>query len=241
MQSLGWHVDQVTLNIILPVGISFYTFQTLSYSIDVYRNKLKPTKNIVNFFTYVSFFPQLVAGPIERAKNFLPQIETKRFASIHSFKEGIFQIFVGVFRKVVIADTLAVYVDLVYENPDLHNPSSLLVATVFYAFQIYFDFAGYSDIAIGSAKLFEFNFKRNFDTPYFSRSLTEFWRKWHISLSSWLKDYLYISLGGNRKGKTLTYRNLMITMLLGGLWHGSSWNFIIWGGIHGRACPEFCV
>lgn len=233
MLSFGWQVDSVTLNIILPVGISFYTFQTLSYTIDVYRGNLKPSNSLVNFFTYVSFFPQLVAGPIERASNLLPQIESNRNISVKQFKEGILQIFVGLFRKVVIADNLAIYVDSIYADVGIHNSSSLLLATVFYAFQIYFDFAGYSDIAIGSAKLFGFKFERNFNTPYFSRSLTEFWRKWHISLSSWLRDYLYISLGGNRKGKLKTYRNLMLTMLLGGLWHGSSWNFIIWGGIHG--------
>ena len=233
MDSFGWQVDDVTLNIILPVGISFYTFQTLSYTIDIYRGKLQPSKKIIDFFTYVSFFPQLVAGPIERASNLIPQIETKRKISLDYFKEGLLQIFVGLFRKIVIADNLAIYVDTVYSDVSVYNSSTLILATIFYAFQIYFDFSGYSDIAIGTAKLFGFRFGRNFDTPYFSRSLTEFWRKWHISLSSWLRDYLYISLGGNRNGKMNMYRNLMITMLLGGLWHGSSWNFVIWGGIHG--------
>ncbi|WP_298757696.1 MBOAT family O-acyltransferase [uncultured Psychroserpens sp.] len=235
MASLGWQVDDLTLNIILPVGISFYTFQTLSYTIDIYRDKLKPTKDIVVFFTYVSLFPQLVAGPIERASNLIPQIKNKRIFKASQFNDGIFQIIVGLFRKIVIADNLAIYVDTVYENPDLHNGSSLLIATLFYAFQIYYDFSGYSDIAIGSAKLLGFNFNQNFNFPYFSKSITEFWRRWHISLSSWLKDYLYISLGGNRKGIKITYRNLLITMLLGGLWHGSSWNFVIWGAIHGIA------
>ncbi|MDO6491469.1 MAG: MBOAT family O-acyltransferase [Cellulophaga sp.] len=233
MQGIGWQVDDLTLNIILPVGISFYTFQTLSYSIDIYRRTLEPTKNIVSFFTYVSFFPQLVAGPIERASNLLPQIETKRKFSRESFNEGILQISIGLFRKVVIADNLAVYVDTVYANSELHNSSTLLLATVFYSFQIYYDFAGYSDIAIGTAKLFGFNFAPNFNFPYFSKSITEFWRRWHMSLSFWLRDYLYISLGGNRKGIKITYRNLLLTMLLGGLWHGSSWNFVIWGAIHG--------
>jgi len=233
MLSVGWEVDSLTLNIILPVGISFYTFQTLSYTIDIYRGNIKPTNNLVSFFTYVSFFPQLVAGPIERAKNLIPQIESKRTFSIDYFKEGLLQIFIGLFRKIVIADNLGIYVDSIYSDVTIHNSTSLLLATIFYAFQIYFDFAGYSDIAIGSAKLFGFKFGKNFNAPYFSRSLTEFWRKWHISLSSWLRDYLYISLGGNRKGKINMYRNLMITMLLGGLWHGSSWNFVIWGGIHG--------
>lgn len=233
MRLFGWHVNDVTLNIILPVGISFYTFQTLSYTIDIYRKKIEPTKNIVAFFTYVSLFPQLVAGPIERASNLLPQVESSRKLTLAMFKAGLFQIFIGLFRKVVIADNLAVYVDPVYAHAELHNGATLLLATLFYAFQIYFDFAGYSDIAIGSAKLIGFNFKRNFNLPYFSHNITTFWRKWHISLSNWLRDYLYISLGGNRKRIKITYRNLIITMLLGGLWHGSAWNFVIWGGIHG--------
>ena len=229
----GWHPSDLTLNIILPVGISFYTFQTLSYTIDVYRKEFLPAKDVVSFFTYVAFFPQLVAGPIERAANLLPQIENKRQFKKVWFNEGIIQIGVGFFRKIVIADTLGAYVDPIYNNIELHNPSTILFATIFYAFQIYFDFSGYSDIAIGTAKLLGFKFKQNFNLPYFSKSLTEFWRKWHISLSFWLRDYLYIPLGGNRKGVKITYRNLMLTMLLGGLWHGSSWNFVIWGGIHG--------
>lgn len=233
MSTVGWEVNDLTLNIILPVGISFYTFQTLSYSIDVYRKEIKATRDIVSFFTFVSLFPQLVAGPIERASNLIPQIENRRNLNTVLLKTGFFQIFIGLFRKVAIADNLGVYVDSVYGNYDIHNSSTLLVATIFYAFQIYFDFAGYSDIAIGSAKLFGFNFNRNFNFPYFSRTLTEFWRRWHMSLSFWLRDYLYISLGGNRKGIVITYRNLLLTMLIGGLWHGSSWNFVIWGGIHG--------
>ncbi|WP_299122840.1 MBOAT family O-acyltransferase [uncultured Winogradskyella sp.] len=233
MSTMGWEVNDLTLNIILPVGISFYTFQTLSYSIDIYRGQIKASKDIVSFFTFVSLFPQLVAGPIERASNLIPQIEKKRNLNITLIKTGVFQIFIGLFRKVAIADNLGVYVDSVYANYEIHNSSTLLVATVFYAFQIYFDFSGYSDIAIGSAKLFGFNFNRNFNFPYFSKTLTEFWRRWHMSLSFWLRDYLYISLGGNRKGIVITYRNLLLTMLLGGLWHGSSWNFVIWGAIHG--------
>ncbi len=235
MLNFGWEVNDLTLNIILPVGISFYTFQTLSYTIDIYRKQFKPTTNLIAFFTYISFFPQLVAGPIERASNLLPQIEGKREFKKRFFSEGIFQILVGLFRKIVIADNLATYVDAVYYSPEIHNSSTLIIATFFYAFQIYFDFSGYSDIAIGSAKLLGFKFNQNFNLPYFSKSITEFWRKWHMSLSFWLRDYLYISLGGNRKGIKITYRNLMITMLLGGLWHGSSWNFVIWGGIHGIA------
>jgi alginate O-acetyltransferase complex protein AlgI len=233
MSNIGWEVNDLTLNIILPVGISFYTFQTLSYSIDIYRNQIKASRDIVGFFTFVSLFPQLVAGPIERASNLIPQIERKRNLNITLIKTGIFQIFIGLFRKVAIADNLGIYVDSVYSNYEIHNSSTLLVATIFYAFQIYFDFSGYSDIAIGSAKLFGFKFNRNFNFPYFSRTLTEFWRRWHMSLSFWLRDYLYISLGGNRKGIIITYRNLLLTMLIGGLWHGSSWNFVIWGGIHG--------
>ncbi|WP_246296792.1 MBOAT family O-acyltransferase [Winogradskyella vidalii] len=233
MSSIGWQVNDLTLNIILPVGISFYTFQTLSYSIDIYRNQIKASRDIVGFFTFVSLFPQLVAGPIERASNLMPQIEKKRNLNTTLLKTDVFQIFIGLFRKVDIADNLGVYVDSVYGNYEIHNSTTLLIATIFYAFQIYFDFSGYSDIAIGSAKLFGFNFNRNFNFPYFSKTLTEFWRRWHMSLSFWLRDYLYISLGGNRKGIVITYRNLLLTMLIGGLWHGSSWNFVIWGGIHG--------
>ncbi|HRZ86157.1 MAG TPA: MBOAT family O-acyltransferase [Candidatus Paceibacterota bacterium] len=239
MSTIGWEVDTVTLNIILPVGISFYTFQTMSYTIDVYRKEINASKDIIAFFTYVSFFPQLVAGPIERASNLLPQVERKRVFNEKWFNQGVLQVSVGFFRKMVIADNLGVYVDTVYANPDYYNSSTLLIATLFYAFQIYFDFSGYSDIAIGSAKMLGFKFNRNFNLPYFSKSVTEFWRRWHMSLSFWLRDYLYISLGGNRKGIKIMYRNLMLTMLLGGLWHGSSWNFVIWGGIHGTVlCLE---
>ena len=233
MNTFGWQPNDLTLNIILPVGISFYTFQTLSYTIDIYRKEFKPTKDVIAFFTYIAFFPQLVAGPIERASNLLPQILKNRKFSKVQFNEGLLQIVIGLFRKIVIADSLGVYVDSIYGNLEIHNSTTILLATIFYAFQIYFDFAGYSDMAIGTAKLFGFKFNANFNIPYFSKSLTEFWRKWHMSLSYWLRDYLYISLGGNRKGIRITYRNLLLTMLLGGLWHGSSWNFIIWGGIHG--------
>ncbi|SFD07576.1 MBOAT family O-acyltransferase [Algibacter pectinivorans] len=233
MNRFGWQPNDLTLNIILPVGISFYTFQTLSYSIDIYRKQFKPTYNVVSFFTYVSFFPQLVAGPIERASNLLPQIEKKRIFKKEWFNAGVIQILIGLFRKIVIADNIAGYVDTIYADVSLYNSSTILLATVLYAFQIYFDFAGYSDIAIGTAKLLGFKFNQNFNLPYFSKSLTEFWRKWHISLSFWLRDYLYISLGGNRKGIKITYRNLMLTMLLGGLWHGANWTFLFWGGIHG--------
>ncbi|WP_293892613.1 MBOAT family O-acyltransferase [Flavobacterium sp.] len=233
LSALGWTVSPTALSVILPVGISFYTFHGLSYVIDIYKDKIEPETNVITYSLFVSFFPLLVAGPIERATHLLPQIKKKRFFTDVMFREGIFQIATGFFRKMVIADNLAVYVDSVYGNADIHNSSSLLLASIFYTFQIYFDFSGYSDIAIGTAKLFGFSLKENFNFPYFSKSLTEFWRRWHMSLSFWLRDYLYISLGGNRKGIKITYRNLMITMLLGGLWHGASWNFVIWGGIHG--------
>ena len=229
----GYEMSVSALNIILPVGISFYTFQTMSYSIDIYRGDLKPTKNFISFATFVSFFPQLVAGPIERASNLIPQLESQRAWSHRRFKDGIFQILIGFFRKVVVADAIGSIIDGIYNEPDIHNASSILMAIILYSFQIYFDFSGYSDIAIGTAKLLGFDFKRNFNLPYFSVSITEFWKRWHISLSNWLRDYLYIPLGGNRKGIKLQYRNLFITMLLGGLWHGSSWNFVVWGAIHG--------
>ena len=233
MSGVGWQVDDVTLNIILPIGISFYTFQTLSYTIDIYRKDFEPTKDIVAFFTFVSLFPQLVAGPIERASKLLPQIENARVFNKKWFKDGVFQITVGLFRKIVIADNLAHYVNSVYADPELHNSTTLVMATVFFAYQIYFDFAGYSDIAIGSAKLFGFKFTQNFNLPYFSKSLSEVWRRWHISLSTWLRDYLYKSLGSNKGSKLFTYRNVLITMVLGGLWHGSTWNFVIWGFMQG--------
>ncbi len=229
----GYEISQSTLSIILPVGISFYTFQTMSYSIDIYRKEIKPTKDFIAFATFVSMFPQLVAGPIERASNLIPQIINKRIWSHKKFKEGLLQIAVGFFRKVVVADNIGALIDDVYNMPELFDSSNILMAVVLYSFQIYYDFSGYSDIAIGTAKLLGFEFKQNFNLPYFSSSITEFWRRWHISLSTWLRDYLYIPLGGNRKGTVKQYRNLFVTMFLGGLWHGSSWNFVIWGSIHG--------
>lgn len=236
---LGYHWSASTAKIILPVGISFYTFQALSYTIDIYRQRLTPEKSPVNFALYISFFPQLVAGPIVRARALLPQIAGPRRWSTSLLKEGLFQIMIGFIRKVVIADTIGQYVDTVFGNPGAHSSATLIVATILYGFQIYFDFSGYSDIAIGTAKLFGFRFQKNFNFPYFSANLSEFWTRWHISLSSWLRDYLYIPLGGNRKGPVITYRNLMITMALGGLWHGAQWTFLIWGAIHGLAlCIE---
>ena len=221
------------LNFLLPVGISFYTFQTLSYTIDVYRNKLKPTNHFGIFALYVSFFPQLVAGPIERAWYLIPQFKNRIKFKSSVLNDSVARILFGLFKKVIIADRIALYVDAVYGNISSHSSFSLLLATYFFAIQIYCDFSAYSDIAIGSARLFGIRLRENFNSPYLATSITDFWRRWHISLSSWLRDYLYISLGGNRKGSLRTYYNLIIVMLLGGLWHGAGWNFIIWGGLHG--------
>ncbi|MFT6111917.1 MAG: D-alanyl-lipoteichoic acid acyltransferase DltB (MBOAT superfamily) [Bacteroidia bacterium] len=220
--------------ILLPVGISFYTFQTLSYSIDIYRGKLKPCGNIFDFAFFVSFFPQLVAGPIVRAAEFLPQIKRPYYLSSSGFGRAVFLIMAGLFKKVVISDYISVnFVDRVFETPEIYSGFMNLMAVYGYSIQIYCDFSGYSDIAIGLAALLGFKLPINFNSPYKSQSLTEFWRRWHISLSSWLRDYLYISLGGNRKSKVRTYVNLFITMLLGGLWHGAATKFIVWGALHG--------
>lgn len=231
--AIGWHLDWVTMQIILPVGISFYTFQALSYTIDVYQKKLPATHDIVEFFAYISFFPQLVAGPIERATNLLPQFQRDRQFDYAKAVDGCRQMLWGFLKKLVIADNCAVVVNE-YWNQYAELPGlTLFLLGVLFTFQIYCDFSGYSDMAIGIALLLGFQFPKNFDSPYKSASITEFWRRWHISLSSWLKDYLYISLGGNRHGKIRQYFNLLMTMLLGGLWHGASLNFILWGGIHG--------
>ena len=222
-----------TLHIILPIGISFYTFQTMSYTIDIYRNKLRPTKSILDFSNFVAFFPQLVAGPIERAKNLLPQMEKYSGVSSQYLKKAIILIFLGYVKKVFIADNIAPIVNHHFENYMLLNSFETFYALYLFSFQIYFDFSGYSDIARGLALLFGVNLIENFNQPYFSKSPTEFWSRWHISLSTWLKDYLYIPLGGNQAGLVRTNINLMATMLLGGLWHGASWNFVLWGGLHG--------
>jgi alginate O-acetyltransferase complex protein AlgI len=235
LNSLGIEANPVKLDVLLPVGISFYTFQTLSYTIDIYNKKIKPEKHFGKFALYVSFFPQLVAGPIERASNLLPQFKVFKNATRKDFIAGFSQVIFGLFKKIVVADTAAIYVNSIYQYPEINNGLTLTIATYAFAFQIYCDFSGYSDIAIGSARMLGYDLMDNFKLPYFSKNITEFWRRWHISLSSWLKDYLYIPLGGNRKGNIFTYRNLMITMLLGGLWHGASWNFVIWGGINGLA------
>jgi D-alanyl-lipoteichoic acid acyltransferase DltB (MBOAT superfamily) len=228
--------DFSLMDIVLPVGISFYTFQTLSYTIDVYRKELAPTKKFIDFLFFVSFFPQLVAGPIVRAKDFIPQIYQKLKLSAQDFNFALFLIISGLIKKAVISDYISInFVDRVFDTPNLYTPVENLVASYGYAIQIYCDFSGYSDIAIGLALLMGFRLPENFRSPYQSTSITEFWKRWHISLSSWLRDYLYISLGGNRKGKLRTYINLFLTMLLGGLWHGASWKFVFWGTLHGFA------
>ncbi|MFK7924716.1 MAG: MBOAT family protein [Bacteroidia bacterium] len=230
---MGLSLDWPTLNIILPVGISFYTFQTLSYTIDIYRGKLKPCEDPVTFFAFVSFFPQLVAGPIERATHLLPQFQEQRSFTRQNARQGLELILWGLFKKVVIADRLSQYVEVVFNSPENFSGITIIIATVFFAFQIYCDFSGYSDIAIGTAKLFGFDLMVNFRTPYFSRSLKEFWSRWHISLSTWFRDYVYIPLGGNRASTARWLSNLLLTFLISGLWHGAAWTFIIWGAIHG--------
>ncbi|MDR1403240.1 MAG: MBOAT family protein [Tannerellaceae bacterium] len=221
-------------DIFLPVGISFFTFQSLSYIIDIYRRQLEPLYRWIDYVFYVSFFPQLVAGPIVRARDFIPQIYKEIVVTREQFGEGLFLLFCGLFKKAVISDYISLnFVDRIFDAPLLYTGVENLLGVYGYALQIYCDFSGYSDMAIGIALLLGYRFNINFDSPYQSATITEFWRRWHISLSSWLKDYLYISLGGNRKGKTRTYLNLMITMLLGGLWHGASLRFILWGAIHG--------
>lgn len=223
-------------DIFLPVGISFFTFQSLSYTIDVYRKEITPLTNLLDYAFYVSFFPQLVAGPIVRARDFIPQIRRPLFVSREMFGRGIFLIMSGLFKKAIISDYISInFVERVFDNSTLYSGVENLLGVYGYALQIYCDFSGYSDMAIGIALLLGFHFNMNFDSPYKSASITEFWRRWHISLSSWLRDYLYISLGGNRKGKIRQYANLIITMFLGGLWHGASWNFVFWGVLHGVA------
>jgi D-alanyl-lipoteichoic acid acyltransferase DltB (MBOAT superfamily) len=230
--SVGIHLQATTLYIILPVGISFYTFQALSYSIDVYQKKIEPTKDIVSFFAFVSFFPQLVAGPIERATNLLPQFCRQRTFDYEKAVDGLRQILWGLFKKIVIADNCAIYVNHVFETYQEQSGSVLLLGAIFFAFQIYGDFSGYSDIAIGSARLFGFNLMRNFNFPYFSRDIAEFWRRWHISLTTWFRDYVYIPLGGSRVSKEKVIRNTFIIFLVSGFWHGANWTFITWGFYH---------
>ena len=230
--TFGVTLHSSTLKLILPVGISFYTFQALSYSIDVYNKKINATKDVVAFFAYVSFFPQLVAGPIERATNLLPQILKPRFFNYSEAVDGCRQILWGFFKKVLIADNCAVYVDMVFSDYTNYSASTLLFGAFMFTFQIYGDFSGYSDIAIGTAKLFGIRLKRNFNVPYFSRNVAEFWKRWHISLNTWFVDYLYIPLGGGRNGRWKKIRNTIIVFLTSGLWHGANWTYVVWGAYH---------
>ena len=228
----GAEIKANSLNIILPVGISFYTFQTLSYSIDVYKRKLEPTKDFIAFSAFVSFFPQLVAGPIERATNLLPQFYNKRTFDYSKAVDGMRQILWGLFKKIVIADNCAEYANQIFNNSADMNGSTLVLGALFFTFQIYGDFSGYSDIAIGTARLFGFDLMRNFAYPYFSRDIAEFWRRWHISLSTWFRDYVYIPLGGSRGGIWMKIRNTFIIFIVSGFWHGANWTFIVWGALN---------
>ncbi|MBN1186775.1 MAG: MBOAT family protein [Bacteroidales bacterium] len=228
----GKEINANSLNVILPVGISFYTFQTLSYSIDVYKRKLEPTKDFIAFAAFVSFFPQLVAGPIERATNLLPQFYNKRSFDYTKATDGMRQILWGLFKKIVIADNCAEFANQIFNNSTDYSGSILVLGALFFTFQIYCDFSGYSDIAIGTARLFGFDLMRNFAFPYFSRDIAEFWRRWHISLSTWFRDYLYIPLGGSRGGLWMKIRNTFIIFVVSGFWHGANWTFIVWGALN---------
>ena len=230
--AMGYKLDWVTLDVILPVGISFYTFQALSYSIDVYRHAIKPTRSMVDFFAYISFFPQLVAGPIERATCLLPQFQAGRTFSQSAAIDGSRQMLWGFFKKMVVADTCAYFVNMSWDNYASLSSVNLLLLGVLFTVQIYCDFSGYSDIAIGCARLFGFNLTRNFNYPYFSRSIPEFWRRWHISLMSWFRDYIYIPLGGSRCARSKVLRNVLVVFLVSGLWHGANWTFVVWGLYH---------
>ena len=228
----GTEISANSLNIILPVGISFYTFQTMSYTIDVYRRKLEPTKDFVAFSAFVSFFPQLVAGTIERATHLLPQFYKKRAFDYEKVVDGLRQILWGLFKKIVIADNCAYYANMVFNNSEEYSGSTLVLGAIFFTFQIYGDFSGYSDIAIGTSRLFGFDLMKNFAFPYFSRDIAEFWRRWHISLSTWFRDYLYIPLGGSRGGTWMKVRNTFIIFIVSGFWHGANWTFIVWGALN---------
>jgi len=229
---LGHPINPQGLDVILPVGISFYTFQTLSYSIDVYKQKLKPTKDFIAFMAFVSFFPQLVAGPIERATHLLPQFYKKREFNYYKAVDGLRQILWGLFKKIVIADNAADLANQIFNNYTDYSGSTLLLGALFFTFQIYGDFSGYSDIAIGTSRLFGFNLMQNFAFPYFSRDIAEFWRRWHISLSTWFRDYLYIPLGGSRGGTWIKIRNTFIIFIVSGFWHGANWTFVVWGALN---------
>lgn len=229
---LGIHMQLSTINVILPVGISFYTFHGLSYVIDIYKDRIKPERNFIDYSLFVSFFPLLVAGPIERATHLLPQMKVKRYFNYAKAIDGLRQILWGLFKKVVIADNCAEYANLIFNHSSNYSGSTLVLGALLFTFQIYCDFSGYSDIAIGTAKLFGIDLLRNFAFPYFSRDIAEFWRRWHISLSSWFKDYLYIPLGGSKGGTWMRVRNTFIIFLVSGFWHGANWTFIIWGGLN---------
>ncbi len=229
---LGADLSPWSLQLILPVGISFYTFQTLSYTIDVYRKKINATDDWLSFFAYVSFFPQLVAGPIERAASLLPQFSTAKNVDLSLIRSGLHLMLWGFFKKLVVADNCGYWVDIIFAEPASYSSAVLLLGIVLFAFQIYGDFSGYSDIAIGVGRLFGFQLRRNFAYPYFSRDVAEFWRRWHISLSSWFRDYLYIPLGGSRGSRKQQIRNVLLLFLISGFWHGANWTFIIWGLIH---------
>ncbi|MDR2554193.1 MAG: hypothetical protein LBC64_02085 [Fibromonadaceae bacterium] len=239
--SVGIHFQPSTLKIILPVGISFYTFQALSYSIDVYKKRIEPTKDIIAFFAFISFFPLLVAGPIERARNLLPQFCQKRVFDYEKATDGMRQILWGLFKKTVIADNCATYVNYVFENYQNQTGSTLLCGAIFFAFQIYCDFSGYSDIAIGTGRLFGISAMRNFNFPYFARDIAEFWRRWHISLTTWFRDYVYIPLGGSRVSKLKIIRNTLAIFLLSGLWHGANSTFLAWGLFHATLFLPFIL
>ncbi len=232
-EAIGLSYSPTTLNLILPVGISFYTFQSMSYTIDVYRGEIKPEKHAGIFATFIAFFPQLVAGPIERAENMLPQFREKFDFDYDRIVNGLRLILWGLFKKVVIADRVAIYVNAVYNNVEAYQGLPLIFATVFFAFQVYCDFSGYSDIAIGTAQIMGFRLMQNFRQPYLSTSVRDFWRRWHISLSTWFRDYVYIPLGGNRVSLVRNLINLLVVFVLSGLWHGASWTFVIWGALHG--------
>lgn len=241
VDSIGWAIRHISSadgqlfhhNLLLPIGVSFYTFQASSYFIDVYREKIQPEHNIFKFALYISFFPQLVAGPIERSEKLLPQFDELHYFDQMKVKHGLELMLWGFFEKLVIADRVSIFVNEIYEHYEAYGFFEIALATIGFAIQIYCDFGGYSHIAIGAAEVMGFKLSDNFRQPYFAASIKEFWKRWHISLSNWLKDYLYIPLGGNRKGKLITYRNLLITFLASGIWHGDSWSFVVWGGLHG--------
>lgn len=239
LRLFGANPDFPTINILLPVGISFYTLQAISYSFDVYNGKAKPTRNVIAFFVYIAFFPQLVAGPIERARNLLPQFLKRKSFDYYNAVIGMRQILWGLVKKIVIADNLAGYVDNLLYHPSVMSGSSIIMASILFAFQIYADFSGYSDIAIGSARLFNIKLLPNFNYPFFSRNMKELWQRWHISLMTWLKEYLYFPLGGSRRGKWRTCLNIMIVFAISGLWHGADWTFIIWGAVNGLMLLPF--